>query len=218
METPPTVKTEAEEEETGGGRGDDAPVAEQRHASPAAASAASDDDVGPIDIEELDGDEPPPLSTYDANMLVGAASVLTAAEEVPPSLSAPYMDALLRTDPRLSFDALHIGVLRAIEAAEGLRRSEHDYPSWSVPPVVFVARPSSGAGPHFTAPSLHRRLRARPPLDRGDREVDELLAEPTRRALCSVIGDDLLDHLRFHRTVESVRRRRAKRSTPEGGK
>ncbi|CBZ24693.1 conserved hypothetical protein [Leishmania mexicana MHOM/GT/2001/U1103] len=179
-------------------------------------SAAYSADVDAIEIADVDIKEPFPAGADRRDMLVGTGGALRGGEEMPPCISAPYMEALLNTDPRISFDALHIGALRAIEEREEMNRPHYDYLSWCVPPTEFVEHPPSGGVPFFTVPLMHPAVRTRPPLDRSDHEVDELLSHPTRETLIAAIGADMLEHLRFSRNVDMTRRRRSKRAAAGG--
>lgn len=181
-------------------------------------SADADRDVDAIEIADVDIKDPFSAGVDGRDVLVGTAGVLRGGEEMPPCLSAPYMEALLNTDPRISFDVLHIGALRAIEEREEMNRPYYDYISWCVPPTEFVEHPPKGGVPFFTVPLMHPAVRTRPPLDRGDRDVDELLSHPTREALTAAIGADMLEHLRFSRNADVMRRRRSKRAAAAGGK
>ncbi|CAJ1987090.1 hypothetical protein conserved [Leishmania donovani] len=184
----------------------------------AAYNADADRDADAIEIADVDIKDPFPAGADGREVLVGIPGVLRGGEEMPPCMSAPYMEALLNTDPRISFDALHIGALRAIEEREEMNRPHEDYISWCIPPTEFVEHPANGRVPFFTVPLMHPVVRTRPPLDRGDREVDELLSHPTREALTTAIGADMLEHLRFSRNTEVMRRRRSKRAAAVGGK
>jgi hypothetical protein len=182
-------------------------------------AVVTDDDGGAIEI--LDNDETDDADTletpYDADSLLGTTSVLTSGEEAPPLLrSRDYAAAFFNTDPRIAFDALHIGALRAIEACEHMTRSDYDYPPWYVPPATYVApstflsssSPSSDAKPFFTVGAMHPLVQSRPPIEREDRRVEELLSHPTREALMAAIGPDILGKLRLHRNSEGRRGRR----------
>ncbi|KAI5688968.1 hypothetical protein MNV84_01645 [Leishmania braziliensis] len=183
-----------------------------------AQSADDDRDVDPIEIADVDMTEPFLTEPHSCDVPAGAAGVLRSGEEMPPCLSAPYMEALLNTDPRISFLALHIGALHAIEAREEMNCLHYDYLPWCVPSTEFMEHPPSGGAPFFTVPLMHPSVRTRLPLERGDCEVDELLSHPTREALTAAIGADMLEHLRFSRNVDVMRRRRSKRAAAAGGK
>ncbi|KAG5505634.1 hypothetical protein JIQ42_08400 [Leishmania sp. Namibia] len=180
-------------------------------------AVADNADGDAIEIADIDVKELLPTGPDGHDVFAEARSIFSG-EEMPPCMSAPYMEALFNTDPRISFDALHIGVLRAIEAREGMSLSRYDHLSWCVPPTELVEQPPSGGVPFFTVPLMHPTVRARPPLERGDREVDELLSHPTREALAAAMGADMLEHLRFSRNADAMQRRRSKRPAATGGK
>lgn len=171
-----------------------------------------DDDKGAIEIADNDADEDNTFdATYGADTLLGTTSVLTGGEEAPPLLlTRDYAAAFFNTDPRISFDALHVGALRAIEKCEGMTRSDYDYPSWYVPEAKFVGPSASSHDRlgHFTVPAMHPLVRSRPPIEREDRRVDELMSHPTREMLVEAIGPDILEKLRLHRSGELRRRQR----------
>ncbi|GET86840.1 hypothetical protein, conserved [Leishmania tarentolae] len=175
-------------------------------------------DLDAIEIADIGIQESCITGAGDHEVLISIADVLRSGEEMPPCLSAPYMEALFNTDPRISFDALHIGCLRAMEEREKMSRPQYDYLSWSVPPTDFVEHPANKGLPFFTVPLMHPVVRTRSPRDRGDRQVDELLSNLTKESLNAVIGDDMLEHLRFSRNVGVMRRRRSKRASAAGGK
>ncbi|KAG5509896.1 hypothetical protein JKF63_07541 [Porcisia hertigi] len=207
------IKTEVSEDPASSMKYDSAP-----HSDTVALIADDERDRDAIEISDIDLNESFPMEPGGHDMLVGTASVLTSGEEMPPCLSAPYMDALLNTDPRIAFDALHIGVLRAIEAREMMSRSRHDYYSWDVPATDFVEHPLKGEVPFFTVPSMHPAVRSREPIERDVNTVHELLSHPTREALNAAIGADILEHLRFNRNTNVSERRRSKRASAAGGK
>lgn len=146
--------------------------------------------------------------------------VLNSVEEAPPHrLAAEYVDALFNADPRVAFEVLHIGAMRAIEVCEGKSGSHADYPACYMPPVELVRHARDGLAPFFTVPLMHPRVRAHSPLERCDHQVDELLARPSREALLSVIGADVMDRLRVGHAAQSAQRRRATaRKAPRGSR
>ncbi|KAG5484529.1 hypothetical protein LSCM1_07905 [Leishmania martiniquensis] len=163
-----------------------------------------------IEIADMDMKDSFSTGLDGRDMFVESGCVLSE-EAMPPCMSAPYMEALFNTDPRISFDALHIGAFHAIEEREGMRRSLYDSASWCLPPTELVEQPAGDGAPFFTVPLMHPTVRARPPLERGDREVDGLLSHPTREALTAAMGADMIEHLRFSRSTDAMRRRRSKR-------
>lgn len=163
-----------------------------------------DDDDGAIDIIDVDA----------ADGRLGATKVLTSGAEAPPALTRDYAAAFFNTDPRISFDALHIGALRCIEARENISWSTSAYQAWMVPQTDYMdASSSPSRKPFFTVPAMHPFVQSRTPIEREDIKVDALLYQPSRATLTAAIGPDLLQRLRLHRSTSDYnRKRRASRS------
>ncbi|KPI87555.1 hypothetical protein ABL78_3352 [Leptomonas seymouri] len=172
---------------------------------------ATEDDDGAIEIIDNEGEDEAVLeASYDAGALLGTANVLTGGEEAPPRLTRDYAVAFFNSDPRIAFDALHIGALRTIEACERMTRSNYDYPPWYVPQAEYVAPPCSSSSERafFTVGAMHPIVQSRAPVEREDRRVDELLSHASRQTLAAAIGPDMVERLRMHRSGETRRRRR----------
>lgn len=216
------------------------------HAAPTAdgdavTGRAEEEDNGAIEIPDTaaDDDTEAGLEAHQhsgADTLLGVTAVLTGGEEAPPRLTRDYAAAFFNTDPRIAFDALHIGALRAIEECEGMTWSRHDYPPWYVPTAAYIAAPPSSlpsssttaAAPaaferaFFCVDEMHPLVQSRAPIDREDHRVDELIQRvdgvdhcPSRTALTAAIGPDMLEKLRLHRSGGSQRRRRRTTSSQE---
>ncbi|KPA75659.1 hypothetical protein ABB37_08226 [Leptomonas pyrrhocoris] len=168
-----------------------------------------EEDDGAVHIADNEADDEAALEApYSAEALLDTANVLTGGEEAPPRLKRDYATAFFNTDPRIAFDALHIGALRAIEVCERMSRSSYDYPPWYVPEAELVIPPSSSERPFFFISAMHPVVQSRAPIEREDRRVDELLSHPSRQALAATIGPDMLEKLRLHRHTEVRRRQR----------
>lgn len=159
--------------------------------------------------EQSDSDEDSTLtSTYPTE-----DAPLVAVEECVPRLHLhDYMSALINTDPRAVFDAVHLGALVAIERTEdGLRgwSARTRGPDWRLPTVSLRRSPFALGGHRarhesncFEVEGIHERIYRRAPLEKEKEEhlVDELLTHHGRsNVIREVLRPDLVLALRRSR-------------------
>lgn len=133
-------------------------------------------------------------------LLSDQANQLLAVEECIPTLKGPcYLDALMRSDPRVAFDYLHIGALRAVEEAEELPLSHSTkLQRWTLPRVTVVGPTASTEREQvFCVDRIHAAIARRSPLEVEETLVDGLLFDPARRQQYhDIVGDDVLHAVR----------------------
>lgn len=167
-----------------------------------------EDELRMVNDEKAEGENAAGRRGQLGTELANVDSLLVAGEEVPPSMEANYMEAMIAADPRVAFDALHIGALVEIERREALENSLPDYSLRSVPSASYIHRPSQRQF-FFTVPALHPHVRRRSPIRRDDGAVDDLRSAAPREKLLQCIGPDTLARLqRYRREKLSIKSKR----------
>lgn len=172
-------------------------------ATPSAGDAATMGDVDDaLSITDSAGDDDDVSDTADVgniDALLSANLTHTAMEECPPHMTTNYLEALAHSDPRAGFEMLHLGALRAMEAAEGIPRAASltcepcDY----VVPETIIQTGEDGRL-RFHIPSVHPLIERRMPMEREEAALNAVIAARTRQALADVLDASILEQLHRH--------------------
>lgn len=155
--------------------------------------------------------------------LTSSLPVLKTVEIMPPKCKENFLEVLSNSDPRVSFESLHLGLLDVIEETAGSRKrkreSEHlddnagrEGDSLNDSITSLMVRPTihtPGKGPvdessyFLEVNPLHKIVSERNPFTVKPSDVYKISGFNTKKDLAVLAGSKILDLLQYSKSVKS---------------
>lgn len=184
-----------------------------------------------IQIDDLNGEVfstrsgarhpvPYPLVAVESLKPSSSLPLLKAVEIVPPKCKENYLEILSNSDPRVSFESLHLGLLDIIEKRSGSRKrrretayveegegdNESERGKVRVDTVAsLMARPTGGTNRgggqnpflFVEVNPLHKIVSERQPFVVELEDAQKVLSTTKKKILAGFVGDQVLDMLHY---------------------